>query len=84
MGVVRPANLGKVGDPVDNTDTSEVAFQNLSIMKGHDKPIYLESENKWFENMKLLRFYQKYDQESLQRFEYNNPKVNVINLVKSQ
>lgn len=65
LGVVKPANMDKVGDPIDNAEVSEVAFQNLSISKGHDKPIYLESENKWFENMKLLRFYQKYDQESL-------------------
>ena len=44
----------------------------------------METEDRWFENMKLLQFYKKYDKEGLTRFEYNNPTAKVGQLVKNQ
>lgn len=54
------------------------------MSRDQHKPIYLESEDKWFENVKLLNFYQKYDKDSLGRFEYNNPTAKVAQLVNSK
>ena len=85
MDIIRPPNFDKVGDPVDNiaVNSNNLDFKDLSLCKSQDKPIYLENEDQWFENLKLLKFYQKYDKDSLQRFEYNNPAVNVKNMVTS-
>lgn len=83
MSMIKPLNTkDKVGDPVDNVVTSTLPFKDISMSK--ERPIYLESEDKWFENMKLLRFYSKYDRESLPRFEYNNPYTNVGQLIKTE
>ena len=84
LDVIRAQNTKeKVGHPLDNIMTSSLPLKDLSLSKDHDRPIYLESEDKWYENLKLLRFYKKYDKGSLGRFEYNNPNANVAQLVKS-
>lgn len=84
LDVIRAQNTrDKVGEPLDNIMTNTLPIKDLSISKDHHKPIYLESEDKWYENLKLLRFYKKYDKGSLSRFEYNNPNANVAQLVKS-
>ena len=85
VGLVRPQNISdKVGDPIDNMMTDNLNMKDLSISKDQQRPIYLETEDRWFENMKLLQFYKKYDKEGLTRFEYNNPTAKVGQLVKNQ
>ena len=85
IGLVRAQNTkDKVGDPLDNLMTDSLPMKDLSISKDQQRPIFLENEDRWFENMKLLQFYQKYDMDSLGRFEYNNANAKVGQLVKTR
>ena len=78
FGIIKAKNANnKLGDPIDNLATNTLPLKDLSMSRDHHKPIYLESEDKWFDNAKLLNFYQKYDKDSLGRFEYNNPTAKV-------